>query len=183
MRCGPGGTIPFLMKTLDIPETVIGGTFWATLLFLAFVPTLHSTLSPQICPPRPHSLPAFPSPPPPLPPRTGLVPDTQAPRTTMTKPTNLAALNGGMGSLTALEAGSLKSGCRQGHTLTPPLQGSPSLASSSELLVGCWLSLAFFGCGWISPPLIPNSRGLPARPSSQSRLHMRPPPHSSLTSP
>lgn len=129
------------MKTLGVPETVTIGTLWATLLFLAFVPTLCSTLSPQIGPPRPHALPAFPDP---LPPRTGLV----------------------------LEAGTLKSRCRQGRTLIPNTSAKGSFLGLLFLAPGGLLVV--FGCRWISSPLIPNSHGL---------LYVRLPPFSSLTSP
>ena len=54
-----GGAVQSLTKTLDIAKTVMVGAFWAMLLFLALIPMLFSTWSPQICPPCPHPLPAF----------------------------------------------------------------------------------------------------------------------------
>lgn len=133
MHCGRGATIPShsnSMKTLDVPETVTVGTFRATLLFLAFIPTLCSTLSPQICPPHPHALPAFPDP---LPPRTGLV----------------------------LEAGSLKSRCRQGHTLIPPPHLCQRVLPWPPLLSSWW----FAGRLWLQMDL-PISDSRLTRPSS-----------------
>lgn len=123
----PGAQFGSLTKTLDIPETVIVGTFWATLLFLLFVSTLFSTLSSRTGPPCSHPPPAFTSPSP-APPRTGLISTIPPPRPLFcvfvdrghyNKVHKLGSFKRLEWILTALDAGSLKSGCQQGSTLIP----------------------------------------------------------------